>query len=1392
MTLAINTNSLASIANRNLQSSQTILQKSLKRLSSGNRLASSSDDAGGVAVSSNLQARLGRNYRTQQNVQNSLSFLTVQDGALAQAAKLLDRMSELKTMAMDPTKNPHDRMAYNTEFMELRDQLKAIESETYNGIHLFRNDGFVQGADSLETKTSEGGESGVHMARDGFFDRLSGQKLNQKAISTSVYAGTNGTDYTKLTISTPTHGLTASVTLADGLVAGSVNGSEITAAVKGINDALEAVGIQSVFASEDESGRLVITGTETYTLSESVFGNYAGLDLASTESSISLNAGSAGDTYQLSINGNTIASGAVAYNTSLARTALNIVSAIRNDATLSTIAKATADGSTVTLTSISGTGLSVESIVTGTAEAPLLSTLNGVSASYKFDPLADFRAGDIVQGTRSNGTEESYQVLSNYTGNGRSFEEFADLTDTVLLKNNTNPGARIFQSGVDPEAQVETVTLTGGGEGDGYNVSIDGYTLDADVAFNTDLETTAADLANAINADSTLNGLVTAEDAGGGALTLTAWNVGTAFTATVIHQSNNVASSNSVTTSNNTTPTAQVDRISLTGGGGSTTQVDTITLTGGGGSTAQVDTISLAGGGGPIAQVDTISLTGGGGAVVQVDTISLTGGGGTDTFDITVDGNSLTGGPVAFDTDLATTVANLANAINADAALNGIVTATTAGTDLILASDTAGVAFVASSTATDNGGGAATTDTTTIANAGADTFDVTVDGNSLTGGPIVFDTDLATTVTNLANAINADAALNGIVTATTAGTDLVLTADTAGTAFVASSNSTNNGGGAATTDATTTANAAADTFDITVDGNSLTGGPIAFDSDLATTVTNLANAINADGALNGIVTATTVGTDLILTADNSGTAFVASSNSTDNGGGAATTDATTTANVAADTFDITVDGNSLTGGPVAFDTSLATTVTNLANAINADAALNGIVTATTVGTDLILTADDSGTAFVASSSSVDNGGGAASVDTTTIPNHPADTYDVSIDGNSLTGGPVDFDTNLVTTVTNLANAINADPALSGIVTATTSGADLILTADNAGTAFVASSGPVDNGGGAATTDANQVANDPGLPQIDTVTLTAGGDNDTYNVTIDGNSLATDVDFRTDLATTAADLVTAINADAALSAIVTATDAGGGAITLTAVNNAANFTASTSFTDSTGATNATTTQNVSAQGTTHKAGEIVYNDSNGHYYLSRGDGSWENDTTRATDTSNILEFKDLGVSLPNLYDYDEYSSELAYSEDTIIRYGDNLYAARSFISKAEGTPIHNSEDWVRLQVSVSGVNDLLDESSTIDEFSIRDLRDFIQLVATARAQNAAQVNRLEVSSEMLTTHHSNLEEFQSRLRDVDVATESTQLAKANIKVQSSAALMAQANSSPNIAITLLQL
>ena len=64
MSLAINTNALANIANRSLQSSQSALAKSLNRFSSGKKINQSSEDAGGLAVSSKLEARMGRNSLT--------------------------------------------------------------------------------------------------------------------------------------------------------------------------------------------------------------------------------------------------------------------------------------------------------------------------------------------------------------------------------------------------------------------------------------------------------------------------------------------------------------------------------------------------------------------------------------------------------------------------------------------------------------------------------------------------------------------------------------------------------------------------------------------------------------------------------------------------------------------------------------------------------------------------------------------------------------------------------------------------------------------------------------------------------------------------------------------------------------------------------------------------------------------------------------------------------------------------------------------------------------------------------------------------------------------------------------------------------------------------------
>ena len=137
MPVVINTNSSASVAKNNLNSSNALLQKSLNRLSSGLKITQPSDDAGGLAVSMKLSAAIKRNDAVNTNIANAQSFLQTQDGAYQTSSKILDRMSELKTLSEDVTKNTTDVANYNTEFQALQNQLSALTSETFNGVSLF-------------------------------------------------------------------------------------------------------------------------------------------------------------------------------------------------------------------------------------------------------------------------------------------------------------------------------------------------------------------------------------------------------------------------------------------------------------------------------------------------------------------------------------------------------------------------------------------------------------------------------------------------------------------------------------------------------------------------------------------------------------------------------------------------------------------------------------------------------------------------------------------------------------------------------------------------------------------------------------------------------------------------------------------------------------------------------------------------------------------------------------------------------------------------------------------------------------------------------------------------------------------------------------------------------
>jgi flagellin len=157
MSISLNTNTSALSAVYNLGVSGKNLQRSLDRLSSGSRINNAIDDAGGLAVSLKLSATLRRTDATIANVNNALSFLQTQDGALAVADKLLNRMSELTALAMDITKSPSDLGLYQTELEGLQGQLYGMLDEEFNGIKLFNpgaNAGLSIGNNTPDTTTT--------------------------------------------------------------------------------------------------------------------------------------------------------------------------------------------------------------------------------------------------------------------------------------------------------------------------------------------------------------------------------------------------------------------------------------------------------------------------------------------------------------------------------------------------------------------------------------------------------------------------------------------------------------------------------------------------------------------------------------------------------------------------------------------------------------------------------------------------------------------------------------------------------------------------------------------------------------------------------------------------------------------------------------------------------------------------------------------------------------------------------------------------------------------------------------------------------------------------------------------------------------------------------------
>jgi len=136
MSVVINTNSAASIAANNLASANDMLRKSLNRLSSGSKIVTAADDAGGVAVAARLSAGSRRAASANTGIGNAISFLQNQDSVLKELSKIVTRMNELETLYKDSTASSTDKGLYEKEFDSLAGTYTDIATKTYNGTNL--------------------------------------------------------------------------------------------------------------------------------------------------------------------------------------------------------------------------------------------------------------------------------------------------------------------------------------------------------------------------------------------------------------------------------------------------------------------------------------------------------------------------------------------------------------------------------------------------------------------------------------------------------------------------------------------------------------------------------------------------------------------------------------------------------------------------------------------------------------------------------------------------------------------------------------------------------------------------------------------------------------------------------------------------------------------------------------------------------------------------------------------------------------------------------------------------------------------------------------------------------------------------------------------------------
>ncbi len=296
----INTNITSLIGQQNLSKSQSALQTSMERLSSGLRINSAKDDAAGQAIANRMSSQITGLMQAQRNANDGISVAQTAEGALNQVNDNLQRIRELSVQAQNGTNSQKDLDSIQAEITQRLGEIDRISGETsFNGVKVLASDQNL----SIQVGANDGERIGVNL-----------KEITAATLSMDAF-NVNGVDATDLT------------SYADGDLTDGTGDNILAANVSGA-DAGGGTAFTFATLEQDSTGQYYAAGTDAN-------GDAAYIAVDATDFNITDGAGGGANDGTLAVNFNsdtaTILSDITASPLAAIDSALSTVDTLRSD-----------------------------------------------------------------------------------------------------------------------------------------------------------------------------------------------------------------------------------------------------------------------------------------------------------------------------------------------------------------------------------------------------------------------------------------------------------------------------------------------------------------------------------------------------------------------------------------------------------------------------------------------------------------------------------------------------------------------------------------------------------------------------------------------------------------------------------------------------------------------------------------------------------------------------------------------------------------------------------------------------------------------------------------------------------------------------------------------------